>query len=128
MNRLSFSPPTASLVSTMAKPRIKPVQAAIARMSSGHGAQRLPPSLRAIEVRNIPSKGEEAAHRWFLKSVLPRIKYINNHVDVVMHWAEPRQSVKKAEGDVAEASSAPRTTSAPAAPPLVRVHFGGWSR
>lgn len=55
-------------------------------LTKNHGAQRLSPALRRIEIESIPSSGAHVSHSLFVKKVLPRIKYNNQALEIDVRW------------------------------------------
>lgn len=87
----------------------------LAQLRSGPGAQRLPvPPLRSIEVQGISSAHADRAHRAFVKTVMPRIKYWNDELDVRFSFAAPAS--QKSPG---EADSVPARVR-----PSILLHYG----
>lgn len=60
----------------------------LADLTTQHGAQRLSPALRRIEIEKIPTTGAHASHRLFVKKVLPRIKFNNQDLEIDVRWIE----------------------------------------
>lgn len=116
------------------------VLSTLAQLRSGTGAQRLPvPPLRSLEIRGIPSAHADRAHRAFVKTVIPRIKYWNDDLDIRFEIAEaskrPSPSAAKAAPSSSESSSespAAAAASLSAAPtslvrPSILLHYGEWT-
>ncbi|UZJ54651.1 hypothetical protein CBS101457_003971 [Exobasidium rhododendri] len=104
--------------------RTTPLEAAITRLTSGHGSQRLPAALRSIEILNVPSKGGRKGQKAFLKTVIPRIKFHNNALEINTHWIKipDRKKRGKKDGDVAP-ESASKDVAGPSKAPFVRLNF-----
>lgn len=66
--------------------KVSNIAKVLSDLTSKHGAQRLSPALRRIEIESIPSSGAHASHRVFVKKVLPRIKFNNQSLEIDVKW------------------------------------------
>lgn len=104
----------------MVKPRPTPVKSIIAQLTSGHGAQRLTPALRAIEILDIPTRGVLKGQRAFVKTILPKIKYHNSHLDIVTNFIEGPPKKKGKEIALEDVESPPTKILSD---PIIQLHF-----
>lgn len=95
--------------------RLVNVKALLRDLQTGHGAQRLPPALRGIQIEGIRTSGARASHRQLVKQVLPRMKYNNEKVQIDVVWDTRKASNRKraGEGGVMQAIEADKIVPMP---------------
>jgi hypothetical protein len=108
------------------KRRITPLEAALTRLTTGHGSQRLPTALRSVEVINVPSRGGRKGQRAFLKTVLPRVKYHNSDLEITTVWKKmPDRQKKRGNKDTEPAPvKSTEEASGPIKKAVIRLNFG----
>lgn len=108
----------------MVKPRPKPVKSIIAQLTSGHGAQRLTPALKAIEIRDVPTRGALAGQRAFVKTILPKLKYHNSRLEILTNFIEgPPKRKGKGKRKEAVLDEAEIPSSKILFNPIIQLHF-----
>lgn len=81
-------------------------------LTRNHGAQRLSPALRRIEIESIPTTGAHTSHRVFVKKILPRIKFNNQALEIDVRWIEgiSEKSKKSSRGESSESNEGGQET------------------